>query len=118
MPCLYGVVSNILLALLLALGAWIIQRWLRWHGIAHVIWVLVLVKLVTPPLVGVPLYDSPVNAACQAGTCSCGPHWQTGARNTIAWILLAPWLAGAAAKGWTAWARWTQFRDLMSHGVP
>ena len=118
MPCLDCVVSNILLASLLALAAWFIQRRLRWHGIAHIIWVLVLVKLVTPPLVSVSLFEPPGNAACRAGTCCCGPHVQTGVCDTIAWILLAPWLVGAAAKGWTAWARWTRFRDLVAHAGP
>ncbi len=118
MLCLSCVLSNILLALLLGLVAWFIQRWLRWHGIAHVIWVLVLVKLVTPPLVRVPLYESPGNVACKAGTCSCGPHVQTRSWGTIGWVLLAPWLVGAAAKGWTACARWARFRDLMALAEP
>ena len=45
MSWLSCVVSNVLLALLLALAAWFMQRWLRRHAIAHVLWVLVLVKL-------------------------------------------------------------------------
>ena len=76
MPWLLGVVSNVLLALLLALTAWFVQRWLRWHGVAHILWVLVLVKLVTPPLVSVPIGKSPGSVACALGTCS---SWDSGA---------------------------------------
>ena len=74
MPWLSCIVSNVLLASLLALAAWFMQRWLRRHAIAHVLWILVLVKLVTPPLVSVRLQETPGNTACQNGTCSCGPH--------------------------------------------
>jgi beta-lactamase regulating signal transducer with metallopeptidase domain len=118
MPWLSLVISNILLALLLALAAWFVQRWLGRHAIAHTLWVLVLVKLVTPPLVGVSLDEPPVNTACRNGTCSCGPHGQTPAPDTVPWALLAAWSVGAAATGWTAWRRWTRFRYLMAHAVP
>ena len=67
MPWLAWVVSNVLLALLLALAAWFVQRWLRRPAVAHVLWVLVLVKLVTPPLVSVPLGQSPGTMACTLG---------------------------------------------------
>jgi bla regulator protein blaR1 len=120
MPWLSCVVSNVLLALLLALAAWIAQRWLRRHAIAHILWVLVLVKLVTPPLVSVPLSESPGITACALGTCSCGPHprTQTTMRDILPWVLLAAWSTGATATGWIAWCRWTRFRRLMAHASP
>ena len=117
MPWLSWIVSNVLLALLLALAAWFMQRWLRRHALAHILWILVLVKLVTPPLVSVSLYESPGNTACQNGTCRCGPHAQPTAGATVPRILLAAWLVGAAATGWTAWCRWTRLRHLMAHAV-
>jgi bla regulator protein BlaR1 len=118
MPWLSCVVSNVLLASSLALAAWTIQRWLRWHAVAHIFWVLVLVKLVTPPLVSVSLWTSPAHTACQKGTCRCGPHLQTTARDTLSWFVLAAWSACAAATGWTAWRRWIRFRHLMAHALP
>ncbi len=118
MPWLSCIVSNVLLASLLALAAWFMQRCLRRHALAHVLWVLVLVKLVTPPLWSLPLQETPAPTACQNGTCGCGPHLQTTARATLPWILLAAWSVGAAATGWVAWRRWTRFRRLLTHAVP
>src|SRR3954469_24902483 len=111
MPWLSWVVSNVLLALLLTLAAWAVQRWLRWHAIAHVLWVLVLVKLVTPPLVSVPLGESPAKTACVLGTCDCAQHAQsqTFVGSTLPRGLLALWLAGAVATAGIAWRRWSRF---------
>jgi bla regulator protein blaR1 len=120
MPWLSWVVSNVFLALLLALTAWFIQRWLRWHAVAHVLWVLVLVKLVTPPLVRVPLQASPGSLACVLGTCGCAQHAhaQRILVDRLAWILLAAWAAGASATAWTAWRRSTRFQRLLTHASP
>jgi beta-lactamase regulating signal transducer with metallopeptidase domain len=118
MPWLSWVVSNVLLALPLALAAWCMQRWLRQHGVAHTLWLLVLVKLVTPPLVSVPLQESPLPAACQNGTCRCGIHVQPAAPDTLPRVLLAAWLAGAAATAWAAWRRWARLRRLVAHADP
>src|SRR5947209_10960870 len=97
MPLLSWIVSNVILALVLALAAWLAQRWLLRHAIAHVLWVLVLVKLVTPPLVNVPLGKPPGTMACALGACGCDHHSETQmfARDTLPWILLAAWSAGA-----------------------
>ncbi|MEX2187112.1 MAG: M56 family metallopeptidase [Pirellulales bacterium] len=51
--------SNALVASLLAVPAWAASRWLK-PTIAHAMWLLVLAKLLTPPLVDVPL---PLDAA-------------------------------------------------------
>src|SRR6266851_4295074 len=48
--------SNALAASLLALLAFAVSRWRR-PALAHILWLLVLVKLVTPPLV--PIYLPP-----------------------------------------------------------
>jgi len=48
-------------------GLWrrcFVQRWLRRPALAHVLWILVLVKLITPPLLNLPLAGSPGPLAC------------------------------------------------------
>jgi beta-lactamase regulating signal transducer with metallopeptidase domain len=49
------VLSNLVVAGLLAVAAWLVGRSGRRPVLAHALWVLVLVKLVTPPLVRIPL---------------------------------------------------------------
>jgi bla regulator protein blaR1 len=120
MPWLLSIASNLLLASLLALGAWFMQRGLRRHAIAHVLWLLALVKLVTPPLVSVPLPGSPGVLACTLGVCGCERHApaQTLVREKLPWALLAVWAAGAGATVWVAWRRWTRFRRLFDGASP
>lgn len=125
MPWLSGIIasciiSNVVLASVLALAAWLVQRSLGRPGIARVLWVLVLVKLVTPPLVSMPVHKSPGIVACALGTCGCQQHVhrQTILRDTLPWVLLAAWSTGAGATGWVAWRRWTRFRRLIAHAVP
>jgi beta-lactamase regulating signal transducer with metallopeptidase domain len=120
MPWLSWVVSNVFLALLLALAAGFVQRWLRRPTLAHILWVLALVKLVTPPFVSVPLGKPPGSVACALGVCGCDHHsrTQTFVRDMLPWILLAAWSAGAAATTWTAWRRSTRFRRLLTHASP
>src|SRR5579872_4837335 len=111
MPWLSCIISNVVLASLLALTAWMVQRSSGRQAIARLLWVLVLVKLVTPPLVSVPLSNLPGTLACTIGACGCEQHAriQAGGRDTLPWILLAGWAVGAAATGWTAWYRWARF---------
>jgi beta-lactamase regulating signal transducer with metallopeptidase domain len=119
MPLLSWVVSNVILALVLALAARSAQRLGR-HALAHVLWVLALVKLVTPPVVAVPLGDPPGRLACALGTCGCDHHppAQAVVRDTLPWVLLAVWSAGAGTKAWVAWRRWARFRRLTAHAGP
>ncbi|MDH3283683.1 MAG: M56 family metallopeptidase [Acidobacteriota bacterium] len=56
---LQGAASNVLLALALAALAWGVQANGRRPALAHLLWLLVLVKLVTPPLFTVPLVALP-----------------------------------------------------------
>jgi beta-lactamase regulating signal transducer with metallopeptidase domain len=114
------VASNVALALAVALAAWIVQRRLELPGVAHVLWLLALVKLVTPPLVGVPLGDSPGPIACALGTCGCDHHspTQTFLRDTFPWLLLGAWAAGAGVKAGVAGGRWLRFRRLAAHARP
>ncbi len=47
--------TNAVLAALLAAGAYAIGRWARRPALTHVLWVLVLIKLLTPPVFNVPI---------------------------------------------------------------
>ncbi len=56
---LHFVVGNLLVALPLGLVAFLVQRGQRFPAVAHVLWLLVLVKLITPPLLNMPLVPIP-----------------------------------------------------------
>ncbi|MDB2525650.1 M48 family metalloprotease [Mariniblastus sp.] len=49
--------SNLLVALVLAIVALVLQRRYRANALANVVWVMVLLKLLTPPLVSLPLVE-------------------------------------------------------------
>lgn len=53
--------GNLALAAPLALGAWLVGRYIRRPALTHGLWVLVLLKLVAPPLgiVSIPILDEP-----------------------------------------------------------
>ncbi len=53
------VLTNAALSGLLALAAWAASRFVRRQAVVHALWLLALVKLVTPPLVSLPLLPSP-----------------------------------------------------------
>jgi uncharacterized surface protein with fasciclin (FAS1) repeats/formylglycine-generating enzyme required for sulfatase activity/beta-lactamase regulating signal transducer with metallopeptidase domain len=46
--------GNTLLAIPLALVAWMLGRWRRYPSLAHLAWVLVMVRLVMPPIAALP----------------------------------------------------------------
>lgn len=56
---------NALTVTVLAVVAWPLLRWLRKPRLAHVVWVLLLVKLVTPPLVQLPIQFGSVEVAAK-----------------------------------------------------
>jgi bla regulator protein blaR1 len=116
MPLVAWVVSNVILALALALAARFAQRRLGRPAVARFLWVLVLVKLVTPPLVTVPLGQTSGPVACTLGMCGCDHHsrTQTFARDTLPWILLSAWSIGAGATVSIAWRRWIRFQRLIA----
>ena len=120
MPLLLWVVSNVLLALLLGLAAWTVQ--LRWRrpALAHGLWVLALVKLVTPPLASGPVSGSAGPVACALGLCACDHHsgMQAFVRDTLPWILLSAWAIGAVAIAAIAALRWMRFRRLTANATP
>jgi bla regulator protein blaR1 len=120
MPWLSTIASNVALASLVAMAAWIVQRKLGRPGVARVLWVLALVKLVTPPLVSMPVGEASGATACALGVCSCGPHpgAPTFLRFTLPWVLLAVWSAGACATLIVAWRRWSRFQQMLAHASP
>ena len=118
MSWVFYILSNIILASALALVAWFVQHFLRSPGVARVLWLLVLVKLVTPPLVSVPLVDLPPTFACALGECKCPAHAGTIIDHKFLSILFATWSAGALATAWLAHRRWTHFRRMIAHAKP
>ena len=52
--------SNAIVVSVLAVIVFLVGRFARYPALCHGLWVLVLVKLVTPPILHVPLPDSPV----------------------------------------------------------
>jgi len=117
MEGLTWIVSNILLASLLAAAALIVQRRLHEPAVAHFLWVLVLVKLVTPPLIEVPLWEFR-KSPCELGTCSCGPHSYANADSLWPTALIGVWLTGGLVGAWCAGRRWVEFRRLLSDVTP
>lgn len=67
MTWLACILSNVALASLLALAAWSVQRWLNRPAIARALWVLVLVKLITPPMLNLSLGGPFGHARLHAG---------------------------------------------------
>ncbi|MHC5110787.1 MAG: M56 family metallopeptidase [Planctomycetota bacterium] len=65
-------VSNLFVSLAIALAAWTVHRTGKRPFIAHLLWVFVLVKLVTPPLVTLPLLPIPAIAGSDAGSAADG----------------------------------------------
>ena len=114
------IASNVLLASLVALAAWSVGRWLNRPGLARILWVLVLAKLVTPPLLTLPVGRPSGRMVCLLGNCHCGQHAlaQWVMRDTLPWVLLAVWAVGALATAAVAGHRWMAFRRLLAHAPP
>jgi len=60
--------SNLCISLVLAIVAWAVHTWCARPGVAHLLWVLVLVKLVTPPILTLPVIPVPETFAAAAET--------------------------------------------------
>lgn len=58
----YGL-SNLLVSFILALIAWLVHRQGKYPSLARFLWLLVLVKMLLPPLVTVPIFTIPSSAA-------------------------------------------------------
>jgi bla regulator protein BlaR1 len=117
---LWAISSNVIMASLVAVSAWLVQRRLGRPALAHVLWVLALMKLVTPPLARLPLTASPGTLACVLGVCGCEHHGPeiTFVRDELPWIVFATWAVGAGVTLLTAGRRWHRFRQLLAHARP
>lgn len=59
--------SNFVVAFILAIVAAVVQRRVRSASLSNLLWALVLVKLVTPPLVSIPVMEFPAALSLNAG---------------------------------------------------
>jgi hypothetical protein len=83
--------SNLVLSALLAVLASLVHRRGRYPALAHALWVLVLLKVVTPPIVVLPLLPGPDQAV--TGDPSGTPAI-AAATGLSVWEALGGWLAG------------------------
>jgi beta-lactamase regulating signal transducer with metallopeptidase domain len=83
--------SNFVLSAMLAVLASLVHRRGRYPTLAHVLWVLVLVKVITPPIVVLPLLPGPDQAVTgdPSGTAA-----MASATGTTVWEALAGWPTG------------------------
>ncbi|MGK0157500.1 MAG: beta-lactamase regulating signal transducer with metallopeptidase domain [Neolewinella sp.] len=118
---LHCAASNWLMSSVLAAFAWFAQSKLRRPVIAHLLWLLVLVKLVTPPLFSLAVIPAPVAPAATLATNVLANH--TGAASTAlasepvaaatldaTSVLLSLWLLGSVIV-----LIWSTFRIVRFH---
>jgi hypothetical protein len=56
---LHATLSNLIIASVLAVAAWVVQWKVRAASLANLLWALLLIKLVTPPLFSLPVLGIP-----------------------------------------------------------
>ena len=116
MPWVLCIVSNIVLASLVALAAWFVQRRMQLPGIARLLWLLVLVKLVTPPLVRIPIVDLPGALACTLVLATVritkGLYSLSGT-GSLSHCLWPGW-SEPLLRGVLAWRHWCYFQRLLA----
>ena len=72
---------------LLAAVAFLIGRWLRRPALTHALWVLVLVKFVTPPLIGIPIPSNWLSEDVAAVGRTCLPGGSVSSAEAINFAL-------------------------------
>ena len=127
---LLWVASNLAVSTALAATAWLVQKRARFATVAHLLWITALVKLVTPPLFGVPVLAAPIDEASDAllapAVVDAGvdvvPATQAGAWTVDAWTVTGcVWLLGSACVlAWSLWriARFDKLLRRSSAGAP
>lgn len=60
--------NNLLVSTILAVLAWVVQRRIPSPGLANLLWAIVLIKLVTPPIVAIPAMTVPSIAGSSIST--------------------------------------------------
>lgn len=122
--------NNLALSAALALVAWLVHARARRPWLAHLLWLLVLVKLVTPPLVSAPLLPSAgdeagasaasapttfeiaassIDAASIALTAPTGEAWSPSLLD----VLFALWIAGSLVVLAVSLTRIARFERLL-----
>jgi WD40 repeat protein/beta-lactamase regulating signal transducer with metallopeptidase domain len=106
-----AVVSNLIVAAVLSAVAFAVGRWRRSPAFAHALWLLVLVKLVSPPLFAVPMNLRTAHPARVARESS-------DATARLEWLLVATCAAGSA--GWlvVSGRRMRRFNQLLRLAGP
>jgi beta-lactamase regulating signal transducer with metallopeptidase domain len=140
MPLMHAMLGNAVVAAVLAVLALAVGRFRRSPAVRHLLWVLVLLKLVTPPLFHLPLavlsaswaeptVESPPVVGCvlqplpssaasfdvpAPTTEHAPPWWQRWRVATVEQWAFGVWLAGAV--GWFLWQgrRIVQFRRWVA----
>jgi bla regulator protein BlaR1 len=129
--------GNAVVAVVLALGAALVGWWGRRPALAHGLWLLVLLKLIAPPLAPVPVgwlaIEGQARAVADEGvlvTIALDdgeglPASAWAAPEPAGWkpppwrpVVLSLWLAGSG--GWVALAAWRirSFARLLRHAAP
>ena len=73
--------SNLLVSTILAALAWVVQRKIASPGLMNLLWAVVLIKLVTPPIVAIPALIVPSVAGSKrwpGHKSRCRPRRDTG----------------------------------------
>ena len=117
--------SNALLSALLAVFAWIAHRDGRYPAMAHLLWVVVLLKMLTPPLLHLPLPAIPA-AVLRTDAGPAGAGFALGATPTAAALtplevslaaLLLAWLVGSLVVLATSVRRIRRFGRLLGQST-
>lgn len=134
-------VSNVCVSLVLALAAWVVQESGKRPLLAHLLWLLVLAKLVTPPLFTLPLIDLsgtaataaalplPSGASPAAGAVLAPEHAAfardsgaaSAAGDQLLFGLMLLWVIGSAwVFGWSLWriGRFNRLLGMSSEPAP
>ena len=94
--------SNLLVSGVVAVAAYVVHRGGRYPVLSHLLWVLVLVKLVTPPLLTLPIVSLPTLSASSGPVALSGATGAVGgasllsiAASSAVTALLLAWAAGS-----------------------
>ena len=125
--------SNTIGAAVLALLAFCVSRFVRRPGICHALWLLVLLKLLAPPIWTIPVHllegrsapmvapdayvSGPLAGTAKRAAPDSNPHHWFSSENAIraAFIL---WLSGSACYALIAVTRLRRFRTILRYAAP
>ena len=88
--------SNLVVATILALVAWIVQHRVRSASLANLLWALVLIKMITPPLFSLPVVEVPTVSSVSRQTVDVSTELPPGRTVDTAFVAEVS-LSGATA---------------------